>query len=369
MLHYARILLFLAALLFSLASCDVFGSDDGGGGPYLYLGNWDQDEVFVVDMRTNRVIKTLEGFDDSVWTLALSEDGRTLYVGTQRSGLKRDSNGRFIPNSWFMTGALYAVDTHSWRKRKLLDKPVDVYAGPPGRIAFVEYTFGEVGQPVGLVDTRTHAVTFLDTLDVRERGTSGLSRQGLVFHPSRPIFYTGDSLDRLFAYDYERKEVVHTYGSTGGFYLTNMTISPDGRRMYMAGGPVLDLEQDVVTGWVGGNHLSSVALSPSGDSLYVTDPGGYLNIEIIPSEKIFIFDTRSYRYVGEVGIDVDKAAFSLAGILTDTIVLSPDGRTAYVSNFGALVFVIDVAAEKVVDVIQPRERDIQLVPLAMGAKP
>jgi DNA-binding beta-propeller fold protein YncE len=368
MLDYARILLFLAALLFSLASCDVFDSGEEASGYYLYLGNWSYDEVFVVDVRTNRTVKTLEGFD-SVWTLALSDDGRTLYVGTQRSRLKRDSNGRLIPNSTFMTGALYAVDTHSWRKRKLLDKPVDVYAGPPGRIAFVEFTFGEAGQPVGLVDTRTNAVTFLDTLNVIEGGTIGLRPQGLVFHPSQPIFYTVSTEHRLIAYDYARGAVAHIYESTGPLINLNMAISHDGHSMYIAGGPVLDLEQDVVTGWVGGNLSASVALSPSGDSLYVTDPGGGLNIEIIPSEKIFIFDTRSYRYVGEVGIDVDKAAFSLAGILTDTIVLSPDGRTAYVSDFGALVFVIDVAAEKVVDVIQPRERAIHLRPLAMGAKP
>jgi DNA-binding beta-propeller fold protein YncE len=128
----------------------------------------------------------------------------------------------------------------------------------------------------------------------------------------------------------------------------------------MAGGPVLDLEQDVVTGWVGGNHLGSVALSPSGDSLYVSDPGKPLSIEIIPSGKLFIFDTRSNRYVEDLETGA-SAQFALTS----------DGKRAYVSNWTTSVSVIDLEKKTILDRIQPVDREtiFYTMPLVLGPEP
>ncbi|WP_457652731.1 YncE family protein [Rhodocaloribacter sp.] len=355
-----RLCLPLAALCLFTAGCDLFGSDPPpSDGFYLYIGNWSQDEVFVIDTNTNEVVRTLRGFN-GVWTHTVSHDGRTLYVGTRKAIVARDADGRILPpGPAEVVGGLYAVDTRSWRIRKLLDRPVNVFPGPPGLVAFVEHTFQEPGQPVGLIDTRTNTLTFLDTLDIAEAGTSGLSRQGLVFHPSRPIFYTKDTEKRIFAYDYERRTVVHTYASTGSLR-NNMTISRDGRYLYVAGGPVLDLERDSVVAWVGGNVRGSVGLSPSGDTLYVSDPGVYLNIEAIPSLKLFLFDTRTNTYMGAIDVGV-----------TADFALTPDGHTAYVSGFVTGVFIVDLVLGNVSDMIEPGRTDVitYTVPLTLGPKP
>ena len=271
--------------------------------------------------------------------------------------------------------ALYAVDTRSWRIRKLLDRPGDVFAGPPGMVAFVEHTQNVPGQPVTLINTHDNTIALLDTLDIYERGLSTLDRQGLVFHPSQAIFYSVDNRMRLFAYDYKRRVLVHIYASTGNFPLRNMTIGRDGRHMYVAGGPVLDLEQDSVVAWVGGDIRGSVGLSPSGDTLYVSDPsGGGINIEEIPKGKLFLFDTRTHTYMGAIDVvEKDNPVYAFDRRPTAQFAITPNGRTAYVSAVWGEVFVLNLVSGVIDDILTPPPTENTpfpyTVPLTLGPKP
>ncbi|HET6567632.1 MAG TPA: hypothetical protein VFG50_06685 [Rhodothermales bacterium] len=342
----------LLALLFG--SCDLFSSSEAPSrdGYFLYIGNWDYDEIFVVDTQTNKIVRTLTGFNH-VWALAATKSGRKLYVQT------RDSSGYDTPRT------LHVVDTRTWESHVVLHGRAKPYVALQGDVFVITQWWDSRQQALGRIDTLTDQVTFIDTLDLIYRvGTNGQYDDGVAFDPQLPLLYATRSSDRkLFAYDYDRREVVRVYESL--YDPVRIEVSHDGKRLYVAGGPVLDLERDSVLAWMGGNLLGSLALHPSKDLLYITDPGRYLNIDVIPSGKVFIFDTQRNQYTGEIYVGVQPGDHPP----TDDIALSPDCRRAYVSDKGPSVVAIDLETRNVIGRIIPRTRAISTIPLAIAPKP
>jgi DNA-binding beta-propeller fold protein YncE len=323
---------------------------------YLYLGNWGSNEIFVVDTDSNVVVDTLGGFDDYIWELAVTQSGAKLYVSTRYSPVNRP-------------GKVYSVDLLT-RKVSIIWTGIasDVFSAPNGEIFIFSYeprleeaTAGTTY--VGIIDTLSDAITFIDTLDIR---TTGYNYQSVAFDGKSPILYAVREDNRLFAYNFETREIERIYENIHG-PLLHIIISPDGKTLYVAGGPVFDLEQDSVIAWVGGNSLGSLALSPDGEYLYITDPGSYLLPIIIPSGKIYIFETSSNTHLGY--IDVKQPQPWLHSPATDRIVIMPDGETAYVPNWINLVFVIDLQLEEVIEILPFGPIETQIVQVVLGKIP
>lgn len=310
----------------------------------LYIGNWGYDEVFVVDTDSNAVVDTLRGFG-SVWDLAVSSSGAKLYVSTRQGPIN-------------FPGNLYTVDFRTKRLDMIYSKVVDVYLAPQGTIFIISKDPFQLPRSIGIIDTISNAITFFDTLDIRDTGNNS---QSVVFDRTRSLLYAVNNDKRLFVYDYDKKEIVRVYQNL--FDPLHMVISPNGRFLYVAGGPVFDLERDSVIARVGGNILGSLALSPDGEYLYVTDPGKYIIFDPPPIGKVRIFHTNTNRYGGD--IDVNRASGHIDTI-TDRIVIMPDGETAYVTDSIANLFVIDFTRREVKDIVKFIPRNISIRPVVLG---
>ncbi|MFQ5824737.1 MAG: YncE family protein [bacterium] len=314
---------------------------------YLYVGNQTDHEVYIVDTASNVVVDTLRWFSGDVWDVTPTNNGEKLYVitrGSSRSG----------------PGKVCSVDLQTRTPSVIWDDiAADVFTAPNGKIFIIAYVPRSDDAYLGTIDPFTDTIAFFDTLDIRNTLSN---HQAVVFDPNGPLMYTVNNDDRLFAYDYDKKEVVRTYENI--YIPRRMAISPDGKYLYVAGGPVVDLENGEAIAGVGGNVLGSLALSPDGELLYITDPGKYFHGLSNPSGKVFVYNTRTHQYVGE--IDVLKKLPSGRSRRTDWIALMPDGQTAYVCNFGRLIFIIDLQVREVREII---EFPPFIVLIALGIKP
>ena len=312
----------------------------------LYVGNWGGNEVFVMDTDSNAVVDTLSGFPYTIWHLAVTKSGRKLYVCTRND----------VPPTY--SGNVFSVDLKARNSFLISNEISDVFVAPNGLVFVITYMIDSKKGALGVIDTVMDAITYVDTLDIRD---AHHNYQAVAFDRNRPLLYAVNNSNHLFAYDYDKKEIVRTYQSIS--LLRQMVISNDGRYLYFAGGPVFDLETGQAIANVGGNALGSLALSPDGEYLYITDPGVPGNIEITPSGKVFIFQTSTNSYVGEIDVKEIEPNY---GWLTDRIDLMPDGKTAYVSGWHVLVYVMDLENREVTNVI---EIPGFTRPMILGVKP
>lgn len=307
---------------------------------YLYVGNWGSNEVFVVDTDSNIVVDTLRGFDNYIWELVVTCSGAKLYVCTREG-------------PYNTTGKVFSVDLCISETSVIWSGIAsDVFVAPDGEVFIISYEPHPEGATegityIGIIDTLSEAITFIDTLDIRN---TGYNYQSIVFDRNLSMMYGVTNENRLFSYDYSAKTVVQMYHNS--FNPLHMTLSPGGDILYCtAMGNLLvvfDLERDSILTIKGANQLGSLALCPEGEYLYITDPGKYMIPEPVPSGKIGIFQTSTNSYIDY--IDVNKISGEVYTI-TDRIVLKPDGRTAYVSKWLDAVFVIDLQFREVTEII------------------
>lgn len=330
---------------------------------YLYVGNWEYDQVFVIDTDNDSIVDTLQGFK-SVNEVLLTNSGRKLYVATSRYSI--------YPYNTVYAASVYSVNPFTRAKTKILDRRAMICLEPNGIpliIASSTTRDTELGTDtmrlVGTIDTLTDAVSFFDTLDIFHGTLSG-AYKSLVFDPGKPIFYTFTNQNQLFAYNYKERKIVRYYTSRN--LPCNIVISKDGKYIYCANGQVLDVTNDSIVGWLLGNNessLASLALSPDGKYLYLTDPGNPYNFELVPSGKINVFRTEPFSYTDF--IDVNRAS-GHPYTMTDGIIICPDGSRAYASANFSDIIVIDLIINQVVDMIRFLPRNIWLRSLGIGAK-
>lgn len=350
------IMIYLGVLTFSVSSCPHTGPVDvdnqNGSKPkrgyYLYVGNWAGNDVFIVDTDSNAIVDSLRAFDINIWHLAVTRSGAKLYVCTREGPVN-------------LPGKVYSVDLKTKEVKLILNKVADVYVAPQGAIFIISKDPYLLPRQIGVIDTVSDAITFFDTLDIRDEG---FNYQSIVFDKNRPLTYGVTNGKQLFSYDYAAKKVVKTFNL--GFDHLQMVLSSNGSTLYFTALGnrlvVYNVHKDSILAIVRANQLGSLALSPDETYLYVTDPGRPGRLDPA-SGKIYLFQTGTNGYVGD--IDVNKAVPFGHSNQTDRIVLMPNGKTAYVSNWGELVFVIDLPAREVVKVIKLNSFN---VPMALGLK-
>ena len=303
----------------------------------LYVGNQGGDEVYVLDTYRNTVIDTLLGFENYIWNLATTKNGEKLYICTRGE----QSN---------YAGKVFSVDIYS-RTISLIwsETASDVFIVPAGEVFIISYLPYTEKAYIGFIDPISNLITHIDTLNIRD---TGYNNQGVMFSKNCPLLYAVNSNDCLFAYDYDQKKVVRTYKNLTN--PLNMVLSQDGSTIYstVMGNHlvIFDVEQDSILFSIGTTIAGSLALSADGEYLYITDPGAYMIPEPAPSGKVYIFSTKSMSFVDEIDI-TEKLPFGYSN-QTDHIILMPDGKTAYVSNWLRLIFVIDLQLKEVVEFIE-----------------
>jgi len=333
----------------------------------LYVGNWGYDQIYVVDVDRDAVIDTLNGFR-SVGNVTATTSGKKLYVTAMAYSV--------YPYDTTYPATVYSVDPATKLKKEILERRAMIYLEPNGTPLIIASSTmqdtaieSDTMRLVGAIDTVTDAVSFFDTLDIFHSKLSA-AYEALVFDPNEPVLYTFTNQNQLFAYNYQEKRIIRYYTSLNLPY--NIVISTDGKYIYCANGPVLDVANDSIIGWVQGNNesiLGSLALTPDGKFLYLTDPGKPLLPEPVPSGKINFFQTNPFGYLGFIDVTkIDSEYFSTYYAITDRILITSDGKKAFVGLLYSDIVVIDLEINEAVNRIRFVPHNIVLRPLSLGVK-
>ena len=343
---YLPTLLVIVSLL--IYGCCFFPEINNSTYKHLYAGNVVSDEIYIIDLKNNTIVDTLTGFRN-VNSITATKSGEKLFVSTIDGGINR-------------THAVYSVDLHTKNTNKIIDKESYVFISPSGLPFIIASTSHDSIRAVGIIDTITDEITFIDSLGI---WSTRLGPQTLAFDPNEKVFYTWSNDYQIFSYNYEEKRIIKNYISIDPF-LINFIISRDGQYLCFSNGPVVDVSCDSVVGYIPANspnNFGRLALSPDGEYLYLTDPGIPLNPEILGSGEIKIFETDTYTSVGSINVN---DASGKINTMTEGIAINKNGSKAYVSGNYHDIYVIDLRSNKVKDIIEFEEFGVYVKPLALG---
>ena len=256
--------------------------------------------------------------------------------------------------------------------------PLGVAISPDGRLAYV--TDGDDGK-IYVLDTATH--TLVDTNPATAAVDSialGGRPNRVVFSPDGSLAYVSNQISgTVSVIDTATHTVTDTNPATPevdpisfGSGTIRVAFSPDGSLAYItAFGSVAVIDTATHTfidanpatpavdniSVPGGGSVTSVAFSPDGSFAYVTNTG---------SRTVTVIDTATHTRV-----DINPATPTVDRIPVGdnpiSVVFSPDGRIAYVSNSGSgTVSVIDTATHAVIDA-DPTTPTVDPIPIGFGA--
>jgi DNA-binding beta-propeller fold protein YncE len=148
----------------------------------------------------------------------------------------------------------------------------------------------------------------------------------------------------LFVIDLTTNSVVDTTPVPGPGASAEVVITPDSSTLYIEGqnGIVVmnALTLDIITSIPIGGNVQSIAITPDGSKVYTADSNFY-----------YVIDTASNTIVDTVLV---PGPFDV-----DTFTVSPDGQTAYLTNFSSLGpggLIISTATNQITDTL-PRPPD------------
>ena len=291
-------------------------------GPVAYVLNRDGDDISVIDLATNSVIGPTIPVGDSPLGMAISPDGSRVYV----------AGG----------GAVWVIDTTT---RAAVGPPIQMVAGPrevaitpDGTRAYVALTGPD---EVAVIDLATNTV--VATISV------ALKPIGVAITPNGAHAYIAGQ-GSVSVIEVATNTVIATIqkGAHGGFGWPVAAVTPDGTRVYWAGGVnnksvgVIDVATNSLLAPVipvGAYGSTGVAITPDGALVYVV-------IEVeddgMPGNRgsVRVIDTATGMVIGEP---------ILVGDSPLGIAITPDGERVYVTNrTDSSVSVIDVATNSVI---------------------
>jgi len=117
--------------------------------------------------------------------------------------------------------------------------------------------------------------------------------------------------------------------------------SPDGKRLYLAGGNVSTIDTDKNTVVAENGDIAAanaIAISPDGSKAYVGSGYGLIGVIDLPTNKVIAWITRPDAYKTNAGIWVFR-----------TLALSPDGKRLYAVNLYPPFSDVTASAMSVID--------------------
>lgn len=325
-------------------------------GYYLYIANVAGEEIYTINTYTNTIVDSIVGFDCCMHNIILTNNDQKMFV---------------VSTYPLEHTTIYSVDlpTKNIEELKHYDYNTDggygfrLYKTPEDSIMIIRRKTNPP-EYIGYINRITNSITYFDSLGLWEDTSNDFSRLLLVYDKESPVFFTIDSNLHLFSYNYENKEIIRVYEniySPGRMIMSNIQ-----NHIYTAGGPIFDFEKDSVIAWIGGNRRASLALSSDNSKLYITDPGGFYQIHLPPpTGKIYVYDLRKQSFSTE--IDFMKFNYGQLWKGTSSIILLPDDRTAYVSDWLSNLYIVDLEVNEVIQKIN-LPTNVQIIPLILGKK-
>jgi YVTN family beta-propeller protein len=298
-------------------------------GPKVYVGNFKDNTVSVIDTTAGAVIATIP-IAAGPHGMAISPDGRWVYVSSDGSSI------------------VSVIDTSTDRVTKTIEvgkSPHGVTLVPSKDLLLVAVN-GE--DKIAFVDTTKQAVTA--SVSVGKPHTIGASPDGKIAYVSSQV----PGQFGVAVIDLAERKVVRTIAIDKT--PRDLEYSPDGRAVYFtkAGANVIEVLDPASN--------TIVAEIPTGVSPhYVNHPRNTMyGMAIVqgPAE-LFLFDPMTNKAVRSIKV----------GDQPHWLALSSDGKTAYVTNEGSnTLSIVDIASDKTTTIAvgnQPRKAVAQ--PQSTGA--
>lgn len=287
-------------------------------GNVAYVALMSSSSVAVVPTATNQVVASL-GLPDGAFDVAITPDGRFLYVTTPGPGFQ---GGPDILSVISTASNTVVATIH------LGQTPLYVRISPDGAFAYT----GNLSTSMSVISTATN--TLLGTIDAgSNRG--GCSGGGVALTPDGAFAYMANQCSATVS-------VISTGGMTEvGFVRVGnvplgVAMSVDGRFVYVANeqdgtvSVIKTADNSVAQTITVGGNPQGVTASPNGLNVYVANAAG----------GVAVISTATNQVVG---------SFSGVGSTPISVALTPDGALAYVTSFNSnTVSVVSTATGSIV---------------------
>lgn len=298
----------------------------------IYAYSPGTDSLAIINVEDGQILKMLYDIE-SIQNIVTNRDGSRLFVSTAK-GQAGTNPGKVI-----------MINTSTWEKETIYDRAVHLLSDRNGGVYFItkendpETGFVVTNRRFGIINPSTGTLTEKDTIDVRWGAREDYSYVEL--DPNRPLLYAFDADDRLYSYNYVTGRIRYLFNEINFSMLVRMTLSHNGRSLFMLGGPVLDVVNESVKGTLPVWRLGTAAVRKDMAEVYITDPGGFLRPPL-PSGKVFIYDPTNDQITGDILVDVDIPGDDFPIRTTDDIYLTEIERYAVVNDRMGTFFVLDL---------------------------
>lgn len=300
----------------------------------LYGYSPDGDSFAVIDLETGEILRHMNDFK-GLQSVISNKDGSLIYISTFRvSG-----------NSY--VGEIYKMNTSTWTYEIIYNQAAHLLENRNEGLFFItkgttrplsKRMFGEINPSTG-------EVTEIDSVEV-DWGAYQDDRL-IEIHPNKSLLYAVNGNGKFYQFDYATSTTTYIFPELPFPPLANITLSGDGTRLYIPGGPVLDLVSEEIVGRIPVWRLGSAAARKDDKEVYITDPGGYIR-DPNSQNQVFIYSPQGDSLSGTIEV----------GSMTDQIYLTPKERYAVVNDWIATYFVIDLKERKVIKKQQYTENNV-----------
>jgi len=289
---------------------------------YAYITNAGSNTVSVIDTATDNVTATLNYVGSNPDGIAVSPDGRKVYVANSdwdnKSAIDTVSIIDTATNTFTDT-----VDVGQW--------PWGIAVTPDGSKVYVT---NDGSDTVSVIDTATNNVIATVPVGIDPRGVAVTPDGSKVYVTNADWWNNISAIDTVFAIDTATNTV--TANMSVGNKPWGIAVTPDGKKVYVANygsntTSVIDTSSNTVIATVSvGWGPIGVAVSPDGKKVYVVNYHYPYTVSVI--------DTATNNVTATVNV----------GKFPHGVAITPDGKKAYVTNDGSnTVSVIDTATNTV----------------------